>query len=714
MSHKNIVWIVIDALRADHLGCYGYMRNTSPTIDHLAKQSVLFEYAFAPATYTVPVMASLLTSKYPHHQSIGFDQSGGSLNPNSDITVTEALKSCGYQCAGFVSSMVLRKHTHFDMGFDVYDAAMTKAEINRPNELVRDGQETRKAFSRWLEKNYKDEPFFVFLHYFDVHGPYVNPEPFNDLFVQDAFYGEARYVDRVSTDSVPRLNHIPNYQLLNPVRDGEGNVLEYEKDIRYYIAQYDGGISYEDTLIRETIAQLKELDIYDECLIIITADHGESLGENDVYFFHGLTVTPDQTRVPLIIKPPKELNMEPKSVPTAVSTIDIMPTILDFIGYQYDRLELEGVSLVQLMQTGEEPKEREIVSEIEGQIAYVGEKDIVIKPKEVDPDHLKFIYNKELCEKDVKIEYRKKTNNLSEPEWTGERYHPLMDDPAINYEHLHRYQFAGEFVKDKVVLDLACGEGYGSHLLAGNAKRVIGIDIDGPTIRRASQKYFKSNLEFIIGSITDIPIIEEHCFDTIICFEALEHVKDHDRLMSEVKRLLKENGLFIVSTPDKRLHADRPDYRNPFHLKELYLQELKVLLERYFKKNLIYGQKVFTMSNIFPTSGNSKNTKEYLIEKENKIFTFTQKDKKQPLYFIALSSDAPLSEDIADNSYLVDISGSVFELQRSLQSTISQQEAVITEYAEALNRIYQSYGWKALSLWLKVRDLISGKNRGKP
>ena len=133
--------------------------------------------------------------------------------------------------------------------------------------------------------------------------------------------------------------------------------------------------------------------------------------------------------------------------------------------------------------------------------------------------------------------------------WTGERYIPEIEPGIIHYEHLHRYKFAKEFVKDKMVLDLACGEGYGSFLLSATAKEVVGIDINKETITHASSKYLKNNLRFITGSISSIPILEEKIFDVIVCFEAIEHIKEHDSLIKEVKRLLKDDGIFIVSTP---------------------------------------------------------------------------------------------------------------------------------------------------------------------
>ena len=168
-------------------------------------------------------------------------------------------------------------------------------------------------------------------------------------------------------------------------------------------------------------------------------------------------------------------------------------------------------------------------------------------------------------------------------EWTGERYLPWLDDPSIGYEHLHRYAYATQFAANKKVLDLACGEGYGSRLLARSAESVVGIDIDEDAIRHASNKYIKSNLKFKKGSITDIPIEGRAIFDVIVCFEAIEHIEDHEKLLKEVKRLLTPDGLLVVSTPNKWAYSDEPKYENPFHVHELYLDEFTELFREIFQ-----------------------------------------------------------------------------------------------------------------------------------
>src|SRR5437773_11714026 len=110
-------------------------------------------------------------------------------------------------------------------------------------------------------------------------------------------------------------------------------------------------------------------------------------------------------------------------------------------------------------------------------------------------------------------------------EWTGERFLPWVKESTIAYEHLHRYAYAATLVKNKRVLDLASGEGYGSAMLAAAASSVVGVDIDENSIRHATAKYADANLQFVSGSITKVPITDDHSFDIVVCFEAIEHIE---------------------------------------------------------------------------------------------------------------------------------------------------------------------------------------------
>lgn len=207
-------------------------------------------------------------------------------------------------------------------------------------------------------------------------------------------------------------------------------------------------------------------------------------------------------------------------------------------------------------------------------------------------------------------------------ELTGERYLPWIEDATIGYEHLHRYRFAREFVNGKTVLDLACGEGYGSYLLSEDARAVVGVDIDDLCIQHASRKYARENLKFLLGSMTEIPVPGRHVFDVVVCFEAIEHTDEQERLMAEVKRVLKDEGVFVVSTPNKAIYSDQEGARNPFHVKELYFDELKALLSSYFGNVVFYGQMVYPSSNLFLLPGGVKGPRPPMASRGRMASTF--------------------------------------------------------------------------------------------
>ncbi|MFC1888284.1 methyltransferase domain-containing protein [Thermodesulfobacteriota bacterium] len=244
-------------------------------------------------------------------------------------------------------------------------------------------------------------------------------------------------------------------------------------------------------------------------------------------------------------------------------------------------------------------------------------------------------------------------------QWDGERFLPWLKTPFVHYEHLHRYLFSREFVEGGKVLDLACGEGYGSFMLAERAKEVVGVDINATAIKHARAKYAKENLNFIQGSMTAIPIGGGAEFDVIVCFEAIEHIKEHQELIGKVKQLLKEEGIFLVSTPNTAITSFLDLSENPFHLKELSFDAFNSLLSRSFKYVAIYGQEIYPASHIFPLVGDTSAGREYLLERIGLEFSPVPPEKKVARYFIALASDRPL-EARPKNSYVLDLSRSAF------------------------------------------------------
>lgn len=184
-------------------------------------------------------------------------------------------------------------------------------------------------------------------------------------------------------------------------------------------------------------------------------------------------------------------------------------------------------------------------------------------------------------------------------EFTGERYIPELKSAKISYEHWHRYIFARRFCTQKTVLDVACGEGYGSSYLSAFAKEVTGIDISDESVTHAKNKYTGSNIHFLQSNATKLPFPESN-FDVIVSFETLEHLTAEDQrlFLAESARVLNDKGIMIVSTPNKKIYSDDPQYTNPYHLAEFYRADFETFLLEFYKTVIIFNQQVVGGSQI--------------------------------------------------------------------------------------------------------------------
>jgi O-antigen biosynthesis protein len=313
-------------------------------------------------------------------------------------------------------------------------------------------------------------------------------------------------------------------------------------------------------------------------------------------------------------------------------------------------------------------------------------------------------------------------------EGTGERYLPFID-PAISgaeihYEHLHRYAFASQYVNNKTVLDLASGEGFGTSMLSKIAKCVVGIDIDHEAILHASNTYKKENITFIEGSILNIPIDSHKKFEVIICFEAIEHVEEHDILLQEITRLLKNDGLLIISTPNKKIYNDDASFKNPYHKKELYYSEFFELLKRNFNFIYLSGQRVLSGSSIYPVSSLEKTTSfsEFIIARGGNYFSFSDDEEKEPRYFIAIASNTRIDPKGIQKSYLIDKSNT--EIMRlntqidqcnltiqSLNRVVSTKDQQLQEINKQVQSLNQAVSTKDLQLQEQIVQIQTIKHK---
>lgn len=226
-----------------------------------------------------------------------------------------------------------------------------------------------------------------------------------------------------------------------------------------------------------------------------------------------------------------------------------------------------------------------------------------------------------------------------DPQWTGERLvTTVLNEIAV--EHLSRYAFSQAFVTGKKVLDLACGEGYGSFLLAKHAAEVMGVDIDKKIIEHAQNKYRKNNLSYECSSATNLSYTDS-AFDTVVSFETIEHVSDQQSVLAEIKRVLKKDGFLIISTPNKEMSMQANEQTNKFHLKELMMEEFVALLKMKFSNVVLLQQQNLYGSLIYGSHTNINKINQF----SGSFNTLKEEDKlTNAPYFIALASDEDLPQ----------------------------------------------------------------------
>ena len=317
-----IVLLTVDTLRADHLATYGYRRTTDPNLQRLARDAVVFDRAFTPRGKTTPAYASMMTGLYPYRH--GVRRLGVELAPENR-TLAETLQAHGYTTAGFVSSTVMiARLSSMDQGFRTWDDRMPRRERNRDN-YERPAEATSDAVLAWLSSAPRRSLLFV--HLIDPHGPYLAPPSASARFSSSG----------------------PSHRLMSREVPGHQRI-EGRETLADYVDAYDTEVLYADQQLGRIVAALRERGLYDRALVIFTADHGEALGDHDVYFRHGYALYDDCLRVPLLIKPP--YGRGPAVAPRwsgAVSLVDIFPTVLDYSGAEVSGAgvdgDVDGVSL---------------------------------------------------------------------------------------------------------------------------------------------------------------------------------------------------------------------------------------------------------------------------------------------------------------------------------------------------------------------------------
>lgn len=234
--------------------------------------------------------------------------------------------------------------------------------------------------------------------------------------------------------------------------------------------------------------------------------------------------------------------------------------------------------------------------------------------------------------------------------YTGERYIP-SEQGELRVEHYHRYALAMSIAGGKVVLDLACGEGYGAALLCQVAERVVGIDISAEAIADARTTYADySNLDFESRSVTNTRL-PDNSIDLVVSFETIEHLAEQEEMLAEIRRVLKPTGLLLISSPNRPVYSEDGKFKNDFHVKELDFTEFDRLLEPHFGQIEYYGQRLAMGTIIQPLVGNRSNYAAF-SDDGNSVSAHTF-DLKTPKYYLALCGPSDVSLPSLDASILI-------------------------------------------------------------
>ncbi len=311
-----ILLITVDTLRADHLGAYGFEAPITPALDKLAAESTVFDAAFAPTSTTRPSLAAIMTSHYP--AEVGVTGNTAPMAPQA-MTLARWLKARGFRTAAVVSSYIVRRASGLDAGFDTYDDAhpvrFTGGAERRSRATTSDAAALLDSLQPTPEK-----PVFLWIHYMDPHGPYLPPDELR-----------ARYL--------PRMLKAPDALLQLPIsRDHHGQdaipTYQYQEGHRepaYYRAGYAGEVAFVDHSIGELLRRMARGGLAERSVVIVTADHGESLGEDGQWFAHSDAIHLPLVRVPLLVKVP---GRAPARRADTASLLDLFPTIAALVGAQ--------------------------------------------------------------------------------------------------------------------------------------------------------------------------------------------------------------------------------------------------------------------------------------------------------------------------------------------------------------------------------------------
>jgi arylsulfatase A-like enzyme len=317
--HPNIVLISADTLRADHLGCYGYPRKTTPALDRLTARSVRFERAVSQAPYTLSSHMSILTSLYPSFHKV--NRIEADRLDSAILTLAEAMYNGGYRTWAVTGGGQVGSDYGFAEGFESY------LEFTSRKDDVR--QKVAETI-RFMDEN-PEAPVFIFFHTYKPHPPYRPRPPYDTMF-------DPEYTGTIDGE-------ISTITAIN-----DGKIRASRADLDHLIALYDGAIREMDDQLNELFVYLQEKETERDSVILFTSDHGEDFGEHGQYGVHSHTLFQELVSIPLVIQVPR-MHSTGLSIPDQVQAIDIYPTILELAGVKPPD-SIQGRSLLSLLKTG--------------------------------------------------------------------------------------------------------------------------------------------------------------------------------------------------------------------------------------------------------------------------------------------------------------------------------------------------------------------------
>jgi arylsulfatase A-like enzyme len=344
----NIILIVVDSLRADHLSSYGYARPTTPNLDALlAGQGVRFSDVTSAAPWTCPSNAALATGRTPTSLGASWLTIGASVPANAQ-TLAESLHDAGYYTAGFVNNACVRGRYGFAQGYDLYDDAFVDRPKSDAENKVRadevNGKVTGWLTTDWPAANTGGRPLFLFVYYMEPHVFYDPPAPYDTLYDPD-------YTGPLTPASFGIGQDVV-----------EGRFVPSPRDIDHLLALYDGEITFWDVYVGELLNELQQQGLLDNSLIVLTSDHGEMFGEHGKWV-HGTALYEEEVRVPLVMRYPGRI-APGQVITTPVQSMDLMPTILEYAGAAVPA-NLQAAGLRGLIEGRGAPARRGVYSELD-------------------------------------------------------------------------------------------------------------------------------------------------------------------------------------------------------------------------------------------------------------------------------------------------------------------------------------------------------------